>query len=292
MKRTLPLLCCLLLAPFALWAQLPDTPPPPRTIKLEERKFEELSDKEIRGYGLKALEIDPKKWRHAETDHFVFHYRRVTEAQRVVREIEYALWYVARALHAEKGRYAKKSHVYIFRGREEWAEFLSDVGAPDWFGSFAHGDELFLCIGGMGEGFDSHTLAHETTHAVIARLYPNQRWPLWLNEGFSDSMGAAAIAARKGQDLQGLQRDLPRATLSLDDLASISDYPQDRTDISRLYQSGEKFVRFLMAEYPQEKFPAFVDAMLAGATLEAALQQTYGVEDFAAFRKKHSAFRK
>ncbi len=291
MKNCLPLLCCLL-APLLLRAQVPETPPPPRTIKLEERKFEQLSDKEIHGYGTKALEIDPKKWRHAETEHFVFHYRRVTEAQRVVREIEYALWYVARALHAEKERYAKKSHVYIFRDRQEWEEFLGETEVPEWSGSFAYGDELFLHIGGMGEEFNSQTLAHETTHAVVARLYPNRRWPLWLNEGFAEVMGTAAIAARKGQYLKGMQGDLPMATLSFEEMTQLTRYPQDRTDISRLYQSGEKFVRFLMAEYPQEKFPAFVEATLGGADLETALKQVYGVEDFAAFRKKHAAFRK
>ena len=104
--------------------------PPPRSIRLEQRKFEELSDRTIKGYGVPALALDPKKWRHAESEHFIFHFRRVTEAQRVVREIEYNLWYVAKTLGAGKERYARKSHVYIFRDWNEWEEFLAETGAP------------------------------------------------------------------------------------------------------------------------------------------------------------------
>ena len=104
-------------------------------------------------------------------DYFNVLASRATEAQRVVREIEYNLWFVAKALGAGKERYAKKSHVYIFEGEGEWKSFLSESETPPWSGSFAYGDNLFLHVGGPGEGFDSHTLAHETTHAVVARLY-------------------------------------------------------------------------------------------------------------------------
>lgn len=35
------------------------------------------------------------------------------------------------------------------------------------------------------------TPAHETTHAVVARIYRRQRWPVWLGEGFAEYVGAA-----------------------------------------------------------------------------------------------------
>ena len=47
-------------------------------------------------------------------------------------------------------------------------------------------DDLFLDVRAAQGGFDSQTLAHETTHAIVARIYGGRRWPLWLNEGFAE----------------------------------------------------------------------------------------------------------
>ena len=85
--------------------------PPPREIPLVEKKFDAAVGSEDQPGGRLALSINPAKWKHAETDNFIVHYRRATEAQKVVREVEYDLWYVATALKATKDRYAKKSHV-------------------------------------------------------------------------------------------------------------------------------------------------------------------------------------
>src|SRR5438874_716867 len=68
-----------------------NNPAPPREVPLVEKKFEQLSNQQISEDGRQALAINPAKWRHAETDNFIIHYRRVTEAQKVVREVEYDL---------------------------------------------------------------------------------------------------------------------------------------------------------------------------------------------------------
>ncbi|MEI6561235.1 MAG: peptidase MA family metallohydrolase [Verrucomicrobiota bacterium] len=266
--------------------------PPPQAVPLVEKKFEQLSSKETSPLGTKALAIAPEKWKHAETDHFIVHFRRATEAQRVVREVEYTLWFVAQSLGATKERYAKKSHVYVFQDAQEWITFRSVAEVPSWSGSFAMGDDLFLHVGGMGEEFDSHTLAHETTHAVVARLYPRQRWPRWLNEGFAEYMGSASQAARKGLWTKGLQQTLSEATLPVAKLVSMEDYPKERVEVDRFYASSQKLVRFLMNSYPKDRFPKFVDAILGGAKFEAALLQVYGdqVQDYAAFTKRYERF--
>lgn len=267
---------------------------PPRDIRLEEKKFEQLSNRDADPLAAKALAVDPLKWKHAETDHFIFHYRRVTEAQKVVREIEFDLWFVAKSLGAPKERYAKKSHVYIFQDEKEWRQFVADVEVPSWSASFAHGDELFLHVGGAGEGFDSHTLAHETTHAVVARLYPTQRWPRWLNEGFAEYMGSASIAARKSQWTKGMQRGLAKANLSLEQLIATKEYPTDREAVSVFYQSSEKLTRFLMNAFPQDRFPKFIDAVVGGAEFQDAILQVYGdqVKDYPTFCKQYDRFTK
>ena len=211
-----------------------------------------------------------------------------------MREIEYDLWFIAKALLATKDRYAKKSHVYIFQDEKEWKQFLTDTRKPEWFASFAHSGNLFLHVGGMGEGFDSHLLAHETTHAVVARLFPNRNWPVWLNEGFAEYMGGASVAARKKQFVKGMEKNLQHAVLSFQDLTAMTEYPQDRQKVHELYQSSEKAVRFLMTEFPKEQFPKFVEAILGGADFKSAVEQIYGdqIQDFSAFQSKYARFDK
>ncbi|HWL54222.1 MAG TPA: hypothetical protein VNQ90_17410 [Chthoniobacteraceae bacterium] len=265
---------------------------PPRDIRLNETTFDALSNHEISELGQTALDLQPKKWRHAETPHFIVHFRRATEARRAVREIEYTLWFAATALGAKPEAYAKKSHIYIFGDRREWTTFLHKSKTPSWSASFAMGDALFLHVGGPTEPFDSQLLAHETTHAVVARLYPQSRWPLWLNEGFAEYMGSASIAARKGQYLKGLQNRLQQADLPLDDLLTLVQYPAEADEITRLYQTSERLVRFLMTQFPKETFPKLVDAILSGASLETAVTTLYSeqVGDYAGFIKRYDRF--
>ena len=284
-------LCFIVLGILCL-AQVQGAIEPPQDMPLVEKQAGQIASKVTSSMGLKAMDIAPAKWKCAETDHFIIHYRRATEAQRVVREIEYTLWFVAQSLGAPKERYAKKSHVYVFQDEREWITFRDEAEMPKWTASFAQGDELFLHVGGVGEGFDSHLLAHETTHAVVARLYPRQRWPRWLNEGFAEYMGSASQAARKKVWAKGMQQELSEASLPVEKLIATEDYPTDRKEVARFYQSAQKLVRFLMNNYPKERFPQFVDLVLVGASFENALQQVYGdrVKDYAAFTKQYEQF--
>lgn len=267
---------------------------PPRETPLIEKKWEATDQTGISENGHSALKINPDKWKHAETPNFILHYRRATEARKVAREIEYDLAFIAQTLGAKPEAYARKSHVYVFQDAAEWARFLGVSGAPQWSASFALGDELFLNVReqGGGSSFDSQTLAHETTHAVIARIYQDRRWPLWLNEGFAEYMGSASVAARKGQTLSRHQKQLDFADLSLEEMSALGQYPASPAGLSRLYQSGERFVRFLMAKNPPERFVPLADQLICGKTLPEAVTAIYGDKypDFAAFKKAYEAF--
>ena len=292
----------------AAWAQVPAATPrallgqaavsaAPREVKLVEKPWEALSDKEPRDKGKLALGIAPEKWKHAETDNFILHYRRATEAQKVAREVEYNLWHVATALGATKDRYSRRSHVFIFEDDEEWKKFKGLLGSNGlaWAASFAVGDELFLNVrGSNGGGFESQTLAHETTHAVVARLFRGRRWPLWLNEGFAEYMGGASVAARKGQSAKRFQRALGGAEMPLGTMESITSYPEGELAIGQLYQTSEKFVRFLMNEFPKDRFVKFIDAVLDGKSMQVAVLEIYGdkVKDWDAFLRRYERFTK
>ena len=185
-------------------------------------------------------------------------------------------------LNAPPERYARKSHVFIFEDETDWKEFVEQAKAPPWSASFTRGDELFLNVRDARTGvFDSQTLAHETTHAVVARLYPGKHWPTWLGEGFAEQMSGASTGARMGQYNQRLLQRFQLAT---------PEYPEDPKAVAQLYQSSEKLIRFLMTKNPPERFPKFVDSILDGDPFSVAVVKVYGdkYKDADAFAKEYA----
>jgi hypothetical protein len=263
--------------------------PPPIGAPLRQENWDQLPNKQISALGSEALGMNPRAWYHGETENFILHYRTFSDALQIAREIEFDLWFVARTLGATREQYARKSHVYVFQDDREWHVFVkqADYRQP-WAHSFAIHDELFLNVHGTGLGFESHTLAHETTHAVVSRIYQNRRWPLWLSEGFADYMADACGAVRRGLAPGAYPRNLPSATMTLTELIAISRYPEDRPSVTRLYESGTKFVRYLFAQYPADLFLKFVDRLLDGAPVSVALPDVYGEEfrDLSVFDKR------
>ena len=256
-----------------------------------ERPPGQLVTADISPVGQKALAIRPAAWLNAETPHFILHYRRITEARRVTVEIEFHLTYVAKVLGAGQERYARKSHVFIFEDEKDWKGFLPDAGVPPWSSSFAYGDELFLNVRDGRTGmFDSQTLAHETTHAIVARLYPGKHWPRWLGEGFAEHMSGQSTGARMGQYNQRLLQKFQVATLPLERLIAAEDYPAEPQAVAQFYQSSEKLVRFLMTKNPPDRFPKFVEGLLDGVPFPDAITKTYGdkYKDYPTFTKDYA----
>ncbi len=242
-----------------------------------------------RGNGQIALSIRPQAWLHGECPHFILHYRRITEAKTVALQIEFHLAFVAKTLGAGPERYAAKSHVFIFEDDKDWKAFLAQTTVPPWAGSFAFGDELFLNVrNGTTGTFDAQTLAHETTHAVVARLYPGRRFPLWLSEGFAEEMSGRSFAARQGFNPRTLER-FHTPPLSLPELTAMTAYPVNPMAVAQLYQSSEKLVHFLLAKAP-DRFPRLIDHLLNGEDLPAAVPEIYGdiYPSYAAFAQQYA----
>ena len=251
-----------------------------------------MPNREISPAGEQALALQPAQWRHGETDNFIIHYRSMSDALQVAREIEFDLWYVAQSLGAVPEQYARKSHVYIFRDEKEWQKFLTETRAAEWVHSFALRDDLFLDLRAAGGGFDSHTLAHETTHAIVARIYAKRRWPLWLSEGFAEYMGDASVAARNSRSPRSNQPKLQFAQMTVAELLTTRHYPEAPMEVARLYDTSAKLVRYLFNKYPKELFPKFVDRVIVGAPATETLVEIYGNEfsDMAEFEKRFSRF--
>lgn len=266
--------------------------PPPYDVPLRQEAWDKLSDRAISPAGEKALALRPNQWRHGETENFIIHYRSLSDALQIAREIEFDLWYVAQSLGATSQQDARKSHVYVFQDEKEWQKFLSETQTPGWVHSFALRDDLFLNVRAAQGGFDSRTLAHETTHAIVARVYGNRRWPLWLGEGFAEYMGGASVAARHWRSPLSSQKKLHLAEMSVAELTATGRYPGDPEEVARLYETSAKFVRYLFNKYPAELFPRFVDRVLAGEPAATALAEIYGNEfaEMAEFEKRFSRF--
>ncbi len=265
--------------------------PPPYDVPLRQERWEQLADHAVSRAGGKALALRPEQWRHGETENFIVHYRSLSDALQIAREIEFDLWYVEQALGAMPQQYARKSHVYVFQDEKEWQKFLVETQTPGWVHSFALRDDLFLDVRVQG-GFDSHTLAHETTHAIVARFYGNRRWPLWLSEGFAEYMGDASVAARHWRSPLSNQRKFHFAEMTVTELTATTRYPAEPEEVARLYETSAKFVRYLFNKYPRELFPKFVDRVLDGQAVAAALPEIYGKEfsDMAEFEKRFARF--
>jgi len=115
-------------------------------------------------------------------------------------------------------------------------------------------------------------------------------------------MSTASPAARKKVWTQGMQKELSEADYPLSELVVMTDYPHKQTDdefaeqreVRRFYQTSQKVVRFLMSNFPKERFPQFIDAILGGATFESAVLKVYGdqVKDYPAFIKQYERFTK
>lgn len=174
----------------------------------------------------------------------------------------------------------------------EWHQFLTETHPESWVHSFALGDELFLDVHGNGRGFDSRTLAHETTHAIVARIYGARRWPLWLSEGFAEYMGDASVATRHYQSPRSNQSLLSHAQMTIGELLATKTYPADPTEIGPLYQTSAKFARYLFSSYPSALFPKFVDQLLDGVSATDALFAVYGAasRDMNTFEKRFATF--
>jgi len=107
---------------------------------------------------------------------------------------------------------------------------------PSWSASFAHGDELFLNVRGNAGHFDFGILAHETTHAVVHRLFPRQRWPLWLSEGFAELHVRRQHRRAAEPADQRRQHALTFTNLPIDRLTTMARYPEDPIEVASLYK--------------------------------------------------------
>ena len=145
------------------------------TIDLVEKPWDQLPNHDVGDQGKLALDIRPNAWLHGESTNWILHYRRITEAKRVALEIDFHMNFVAKTLGADAAQVAHKANVFIFEDDKDWKEFMTKRGSDSlsFAASFTIGENLFLNVRNGTTGmFNSQLLAHETTHAIVARIFP------------------------------------------------------------------------------------------------------------------------
>lgn len=247
-------------------------------INLVEKPWDQLPNHDVGDEGELALSVRPNAWLHGESPNWILHYRRITEAKRVALEIDFHMNFVSKTLGAKPEQIAHKANVFIFEDDKDWKEFMSKR-PPDSLSfavSFATGENLFLNVRNGTTGmFNSQILAHETTHAIVARIF-HRYPPLWLSEGFAEEMSGRSTGARMGQYNQRLLQHAQTKPLSVDQLLAIQEYPKDLDAVFQLYENAEKLVRFLMTNTPPEQFQKLFTAILDGEDLPTAIPKYYG----------------
>ena len=244
---------------------------------LPEVALEKLSDRSFTALAMRALGVRGGEWRHAETEHFIYHFFDAPTAAAVSVEAEFAYRIIAQELGKDTAAWERKCHMFLFSDEADWAQFTKAGALEPWTGGIHSQGSLFVRRA-AGLLSKNQTLPHEITHLVLERFF-GAGIPLWLNEGFAEYAGSrcrASFYRARGYN------EKPRASavsaeryIPVAQLTAMATYPADDTLVATFYNESEKLVRFLCAT-DKQAFLAFLDAMSKGARFDSALAKTFG----------------
>src|ERR1700758_212805 len=160
---------------------------------LTEVEFSSLSQRDPNPLGEKALAIQPEQWKHAESEHFIYHFVHTYVATPVSVEAEFHYRVIAKELAREPSGTDIKSHIYIFERPEEWHQFQVFGKLEPWSGGIHSAGSLFVQRNPAYK-FSNNLLGHEIVHLVMHRFYPDGI-PCWLDEGFAQFISKDAHAS-------------------------------------------------------------------------------------------------
>ena len=241
---------------------------------LPELEFSALSQRDPNPLGEKALAIHPDQWKHAETEHFIYHFVHSYVATPVSIEAEFHYRVISKELERDQPAGDIKSHIYIFEKPEEWREFQVFGKLEPWTGGIHSAGSLFIQRN-PSEKFQNNTLGHEIVHLVMHRFY-SSGIPCWLDEGFAQYASKAAYASY--QRARGYiakphsQAIAENELIPLPELLAFTHPPSDRVEI--FYKESERYVRFL-ATTDKAAFLSLLDALARHQPFESAFARAY-----------------
>jgi peptidase MA superfamily protein len=241
---------------------------------LPEIEFSQLSQRDPNSLGEKALAIHPEQWKHAETDHFIYHFVDSYVATPVSVEAEFHYRVIAKELERDQPAGDVKSHIYIFERPEEWQQFQVFGNLEPWSGGIHSAGSLFIQRNPAYK-FSNNLLGHEIVHLVLHRFYADGI-PCWLNEGFAQFISKDAHAsyqrARGYVSKPHSDAIAPQDLIPFSVLTAATHPFSDRVHI--FYDESERLVRFLAAT-DKPAFLALLDALARHQPFESALPRSY-----------------
>ncbi|MDQ2868154.1 MAG: hypothetical protein M3R59_07075 [Verrucomicrobiota bacterium] len=239
---------------------------------LVEVPFAQLSQQDPNPLGDKALAIHPEQWKHAESEHFIYHYVHSYVANPVAVEAEFHYRVVAKELEREPPSGDTKSHIYIFETPEDWAAFQGAGELEKWTGGIHSNGSLFIQRDPRFK-FSNNSLGHEIVHLVMHRFYADGI-PCWLDEGLAQFISKQAQASfqRARGYLARPQTEAITALIPLAELLAFKRPPNDNVEL--FYNESERLVRFL-ALADHASFLAFIDALARHQPFEIARSRYY-----------------
>ena len=245
---------------------------------IQEVSWNQLSDRELTDIGRQALKIYGDAWHHAETEHFIYHFHNVKEAETVWVHAESYYGWVKQMFGVQKDEEKRKGHIFVFDDKVLWKEFNGRTpeklpGAE----AFTNGFELFI----YREPFylePQRVLAHEITHLVLFRFVKGQV-PLFLNEGFAELMATKALAMKADGDDYRVRTFLKipeDSFIELDELAGLKSYPAGREEV--FYRQSEQLTRYLALNFPRDKYYSLLKRTADGESFEKVLDELYGMD--------------
>jgi hypothetical protein len=241
---------------------------------LAEVEFSQLSQRDPSPLGEKALAINPDQWKHAESEHFIYHYIHSYVATPVLVEAEFHYRVIAKELERDQPTTDTKSHIYIFEGPEQWAQFQEFGRLEKWTGGIQSMGSLFVQRNPKYK-FSDNSLGHEIVHLVVHRFY-SDGVPCWLNEGLAQYISKSAHASY--QRARGFiarphsEAIAPEDLIPLPRLVAMTYPPNDK--VETFYHESERLVRFL-ATADKSSFLALLDALGRHQPLETVLARYY-----------------
>ena len=241
---------------------------------LTEVELSQLSQRDPNPLGEKALAIHPDQWKHAETEHFIYHFVHSYVATPVSVEAEFHYRVVAKEIERDQPPGDIKSHIYIFENPQEWHDFQALGKLEPWTGGIHSEGSLFIQRDPSYK-FSGNTLGHEIVHLVMHRFY-TAGIPRWLDEGFAQYISKDAHAsyqrARGYISKPHSEAIPPQDFMPLSVLIAFTYPPSDR--VHAFYNESERLVRFL-AETDKPSFLKMLDALARHQPFETALAEFY-----------------
>lgn len=241
---------------------------------LTEVEFSQLSQRDPNPLGEKALAIHPDQWKHAESEHFIYHFVHGYVATPVSVEAEFHYRVIVKELEREQLTTDIKSHIYIFERPEEWQQFQSFGHLEPWTGGIHSAGSLFIQHNPAYK-FSNNSLGHEIVHLVLHRFYTDGI-PCWLDEGLAQFISKDAHAsyqrARGYISKPHSEAIAPADLIPLATLVAITHPPSEH--VHTFYDESERLVRFL-ATTDKPSFLNLLDAVARHQPLETTLARFY-----------------